>query len=391
MRPILLSACALAFALAPICAAQAHFHVLYTFHGGADGGQSAAGLFVDRDGTIYGSATIGGTACGTVGCGTIFKLAPDGTQSVVYAFQGGRDGEEPETTLIRDRQGNLYGTTVGGGHGCRGFGCGTVFALAPDGTQAQLHVFRNKSEGDSPNVRLLRDRSGNLYGTAFGGPNGFGIVYEVASGGSYSILYSFTGGADGAFPLGDLIEDAGGNLYGTTALGGANNYGDVFKLAPGGTLSVLYSFAANPDGRGPGAGLIADAQGDLYGTTFKGGTSDLGTVFKLAPGGTETVLHSFAGGEDGAFPNTDLIFDAAGNLYGTTYQGGPGNVGTVFKTAPDGTTTVIYAFTGGADGAYPFSGVTAGRRKKLYGTTWLGGDANACNGQGCGTVFEIHE
>jgi uncharacterized repeat protein (TIGR03803 family) len=219
--------------------------------------------------------------CGDDGCGTVFEVKPNGTETVLYAFQGGSDGGEPLASVIRDGQGNLYGTTARGGNmtDCGGNGCGVVFKLTPSGTE--------------------------------------------------SVVYAFQGGDDGVFPAGDLMMDKSGNLYGTTLEGGEGNIGTVFKIAPGGAETVLYAFHGAGDGAYPKAGLIEDKAGNLYGTTTAGGTGDFGTVFKLAPDGTETVLNSF-GGTSGSDPNGNLLAGNNGNLYGTAEQGGNDNVGVVF-------------------------------------------------------------
>jgi uncharacterized repeat protein (TIGR03803 family) len=202
-----------------------------------------------------------------------------------------------------------------------------VLALAAGGsasaapTETVLHSFSG-NDGAQPIAGLIADGNGNLYGTtAKGGASGNGVVFKLAPGGTYTVLYSFTGGSDGRFPQAGLIADSSGNLYGTTQFGGATGNGVVFKLTPGGTETVLYSFCHLPgctDGAYPQAGLIADSSGNLYGTTPYGGASNDGVVFKLASGGTETVLYSFLGGGDGAFPGAALIADGSGNLYGTT-------------------------------------------------------------------------
>ena len=199
------------------------------------------------------------------------------------------------------------------------------------------------------------------------------------------MLHSFTDGNDGGYPYVRLIKDAAGNLYGTTASGGADGAGTVFRLAPDGTETILYSFTGGSDGSNPVAGLIKDAKDNLYGTTFAGGTNNAGAVFKLAPDGTETVLHSFTGGKDGINPYARLIKDAAGNFYGTTYAGGADGAGTVFKVAPGGTETILHSFTGGSDGSNPVAGLIANKKGHLFGTTQLGG------ADGSGTVFELKE
>ena len=245
------------------------------------------------------------------------------------------------------------------------------------------------SDGSEPFAGLIADSSGNLYGTtqSGGASGGHGVVFKLSPSGTETVLHTFTGGSDGGIPRAGLIADTGGNLYGTTAGGGASNAGTVFKLSPSGTETVLYSFTGS-DGSGPFAGLIADSSGNLYGTTQSGGASGgHGVVFKLSPGGTETVLYSFTGGSDGGTPRAGLIADSSGNLYGTTQFGGPGcggvGCGVVFKLSPSGTETVLYSFTG-SDGSGPFPGLIADSSGNLYGTTLSGGASG-----GHGVVFKL--
>jgi uncharacterized repeat protein (TIGR03803 family) len=266
----------------------------------------------------------------------VFQLTPSGVLNVLYSFTGGSDGALPFAGVIADAAGNLYGTTIDNGAG----GQGTVFQLDPLGT---LTVLYSSDEG-SPWAGLLADAAGNLYGTIDAG-DGPGTVFQLTPSGTLSVLYRFTG-RDGAVPHGRLIADAAGNLYGTTHNGGAYiGYGTVFQLTPSGTLNVLHSFTGGSDGAYPEAGVIADAAGNLYGTTYGGGAGGQGTVFQVDPSGTLTVLHSFTGGSDGGHPVAGLLADAAGNLYGTTAGGASTKCaqgcGTVFElTAPP-------SFTGG--------------------------------------------
>jgi uncharacterized repeat protein (TIGR03803 family) len=277
----------------------------------------------------------------------VFRLAPDGTETVLYSFcrLGGRhcrDGAFPQGGLIMDTDGNLYGTTLQGG----GIGvAGTVFKLAPDGTETVLYRFCRLGGTHCllPAPGLIMDTAGNLYGTTFtGGADNGGTVFRLAPDGTETVLYSFCrlGGRycrDGRSPAGGLIMDTDGNLYGATYYGGGGlgHAGTVFKLAPDGTETVLYRFCTVVDCRDgvrPSGGLIMDAAGNLYGTTANGGIG-AGTVFKLAPDGTETVLYRFCRQSsciDGARPAGGLIMDAAGNLYGSTQGGGIGEAGVVF-------------------------------------------------------------
>jgi uncharacterized repeat protein (TIGR03803 family) len=377
----------------PIALAHAapQFRVLYSFQGGRDGGASVAGLIDDTLGNLYGTTSRGGRACrGRGGCGVVFKLAPDGSESVLYAFVGGGDGYDPESTLLKGPDGTLYGMTRKGGTGCSRHGCGTVFSLEPDGRKTTLFRFDKHPDGALPVSALVMDKSGDLFGTTpLGGPENYGTAFRLAPDGTYTVLHAFDGGADGGFVYQGLLLDARGNLYGGSVGGGGNGGGDVYEIAAGGAFSVLYTFTGQ-DGFGVDAPLIRDSQGDLFGTTFKGGTDfNGGTVFEIAADGTESVLYDFTGASDGQFPNSAPTVDDEGNFYGTTLQGGAFNKGTVYRLAPDGTQTVLYSFTGGSDGAYPFNGVIA-RRGRLYGTTWQGGaDLTACGNVGCGTVYEI--
>jgi uncharacterized repeat protein (TIGR03803 family) len=342
------SGCGVVFELSPRAGGGWSERVLHTFRNdGTDGYFPLASLIFDASGNLYGTAQRGGIRDG----GVIFELSPDAgggwTEKLLYRFPGGdRNGRAPSASLIFDAAGNLYGTTLyGGGTQCATtevVGCGTVFELSPragggwDGKL--LHAFNNNgTDGIYPQTGVITDTAGNLYGTTnMGGPYDLGTVFELSpqADGSWTetILHGFTGGDDGSEPAGGLIFDASGNLYGTTQSYGA---GTVFELTPtagaGWTKTVLHSFNGT-NGASPAASLIFDAAGNLYGTTTGGGRGHngcpftgggCGTVFKLSPraggGWTEAVLHSFAsdGGSSGS-----LIFDAAGNLYGTTSDGG---------------------------------------------------------------------
>jgi len=201
------------------------------------------------------------------------------------------------------------------------------------------------------------------------------------------VLYSFTGGNDGANPVAGVVRDKAGNLYGTTFDGGASLLGVVFKLDKTGKETVLHSFTGGTDGANPYGGVVRDAAGNLYGTTYYQGTLGDGTVFKLDKTGKETLVYSFAGGGDGASPTASLVLDTTGNLYGTTFVGGAFGFGAVFKLDTAGQETVQYSFTGGNDGAWPYAGLTRDAAGHLYGTALEGG--TGCGGSGCGVVFEL--
>ena len=351
---------------------------LYSFTGsGGDGANPSAGLMADPAGNLYGTTAEGGAS----GQGTVFQLDPSGNLTVLYSFTGG-DGSHPRATLIADAACNLYGTTISGGAN----DAGTMFQLTPAGSLNVLYSFTGGSDGALPWAGMIADAAGNLYGTTYGGgASGQGTVFQLDPSGTLTVLYSFTGGND-ASPWAGLIADAAGNLYGTTE--GGDGPGEVFQLTPSGAFTVLHNFTGR-DGAIPHGGLILDAAGNLYGTTHNGGASAAyGTVFQLTPSGTLNVLHSFTGGSDGAYPEAGLIADMAGNLYGTTWGGGTGGRGTVFQLTPSGTLTVLHSFTGGSDGAWPAAGLFADAAGNLYGTTSSGGATASCPG-GCGTVFQL--
>jgi len=387
-----------------------HLQVVYAFQGGLDGAFPTSRL-VETGGTLYGTTTSGGSSsldygeqCNdiTFGCGTVYAVTPDGSETVLHSFMGGSDGAVPVAGLAK-AGGVLFGTTLWGGalgYDCD-YGCGTVYAVTPVGARAsQAYVLPNQymgANGAYPFAGLVA-LAGALYGeTEYGTANGSGTVFRLTPDGNAAVVYTFAGGSDGAVPVGAMIE-LSGTLYGTTAEGGGstacfNGCGTVFSLTPQGTETVLHAFAGGSDGAASFASLI-DAGGTLYGTTSAGGGTGCGgagcgTVFSIGQDGTETVLHAFAGGQDGSNPNAALL--RVGNmLYGTTPNGGgngcggPG-CGTIFKITRAGAETVVHAFQGG-DGASPRAAlIQVG--DMLYGTTYKGGAG--CGGQGCGTVFAL--
>jgi uncharacterized repeat protein (TIGR03803 family) len=311
------------------------------------------------------------------------------TESTIYSFGHGLDGNEPfYSGVVRDAAGNLYGTTIVGG----AFEGGTVFKVDPSGKETILHNFFGGSDGEKPYAGLVRDAAGRLYGTTTNGgiqnsscTSGCGVVFEIDLNGREKILHRFTGTPDGASPVGGLILDSAGNLYGTTEMGGSAGVGTAFKVTASGVETVLYSFGGTPDGAYPQAGVIRDSNGNLYGTTSSSGTGGFGTVFKLNAAGDETILHNFSGGSDGATPLAGLLRTANGNLYGTTFQGGAVyGVGTIFKVDANGTETVLHAFDG-SDGEYPESPLSPDSKGNLYGATLQGGPASYLGG----VVFKV--
>jgi uncharacterized repeat protein (TIGR03803 family) len=338
-------------------------------------------------------------------------------EKILYTLTS-EEGINPAASLIFDANGALYGTTTAGGQSS----CGAVFQVSPTGngawSESTLHSFAcGPADGKAPQSALLFDLAGNLYGTTSnGGSDDCGIVFELTplSGGGWteSVLYDFGSGdkghVHGCHPYSNLVFDAAGKLYGTTNSGGGgitegscdHGCGVVFQLsAQGGgwTESVLHSFRGrNNDGENPFAGLVMDSAGSLYGTTFSGGSVFGGTIFRLTPNQgswKESVLYNFRGGRDGANPYAGLVFDHAGALYGTTVNGGISSVGTVFQLAPASggkwKESVLHSFApGGTDGFYPFDGVILDAAGNAYGTTQFGG-ALKRGLKGTGTVFKL--
>ena len=414
----------LLFAFAATSVALAQEEVLYRFKGGTDGYHPSATLLKDNAGNLYGTTVEGGKPwlCDQLGCGTVFELTRPAnagdpwTETVLYRFKGS-DGAYPGAALVADRQGNLYSTTAAGG----AYNQGTVFELERPGTSSgtwTYHVLYSfagvpsgsgNGDGSLPSGVVL-DAAGNLYGTTdWGGfcvtedsiTTCFGSVFRLAPpsypGGAWteSILHRFYGnGLSG--PHGSVIFDGQGNLYGTTYLGGSSPYylGGVFKLSPpaGGEGewpgSILFEFGLT-DGGAPNGSLIFDSAGNLYGTTLIGGTSGYGTAFELSPPASghgewsETILHNFLTNGDGNSPLAELIFDKQGNLYGTDWWGGEFgeyNAGTVFRLSPSSggewTETTLHNFGSGDDGSDPTGGLIFGPDGALYGTASQGGGPN---------------
>jgi uncharacterized repeat protein (TIGR03803 family) len=337
--------------------------------------------------------------------------------SVLYNFAGGGDGVDPTAGVVLDSAGNIYGTTFSGGCWHPVGGCGTVFELSPSGsgwTHTVLARFDGGAKGGSLVSGLVRDAAGNLYGTTeVGGDNtvcatvdypleGCGVVFKLShdAAGQWkeTVIHTFTGGADGAIPMSDLIIDAAGNLYGTTWFGGGLGScrpigcGVAFRLSQTSTgwhETVLYNFHAVYDYYPLPSGLVMDASGNLYGTTYE-------AVFELSPTAsgpwTETTLSGLIGAQYGASTPSSLTLDAAGNLYGTTEMSGANNLGTVFELSPgtggSWTETVLHSFDG-TDGEYPRSGVLFDPAGNLYGSTYFGIDTYDCPPLGCGAIYEL--
>lgn len=367
-------------ASASALAAAPTYKVLTNF-AGSDGSNPFSALAAAPSGTLYGTTNYGGAA----NLGVVFSVTPPGKITALYSFKGGNDGANPVGPLAYDAAGNLYGTTYQGGAA----GLGTVFKLAPDGTETVLHSFAGGQDGANPASGILRSKAGTLYGTtdSGGGNANFGTVFTIDAKGRERILHGFTGQPDGRSPNDGLVLDAKGNLFGTTVFGGVGNTGSAFEIAADGKEKVIYSFSADNTGDTPANGLTQDAAGNLYGTTLSGGTTFNGVIYKLTPAGKEMVLYSFTGGNDGSEPRGVLVRDKAGNLFGVAGQGGAQNYGEVFKLTPAGKLHVLHSFAGGSDGDTPLAGLTADRPSSpgyLYGTT-----AGLAQFPPAGTVFRV--
>jgi uncharacterized repeat protein (TIGR03803 family) len=401
--------------------------VLHSFPGGANGSAPVGILALDSAGNLYGATNQGGLngACSGESCGIVYELSPASgggwTETVLYSFMGSTDGGNPNSGVILDSAGNLYGTTLWGGDtDCSSVGCGTVYELVRGSggswTEKILYEFTGESDGGNPIGGLVFDSAGNLYGTTsawgdLGGceNNGCGAVFELspASGGTWTetTLHTFSHlVGDGNAPAASLAIDAHGNLYGTTPLGGLfPNYcpegcGTLFELMPaaGGSFhyGVIYQFGATAtDGQNSAGGVIL-VEGKIYGTTANGGSASSGTVWELSGssrGWTETILHSFLSGTDGHSPTSTLVFGPRA-IYGTTENGGntstacSGGCGTIFRLAPSGSTWTEAPFFrfSGANGSKPnTSGLIEDAAGNLYGITSLGGSSKD------GVVFEF--
>ncbi len=393
----------------PFASATPKERVLYTFHGSPDGANPSVRLISDGHGGFYGTAGTGGEF--NKGC--VFHLTPgsDGTwaESILYSFSG-LDGYSPDSSLLPDAAGNLYGTTAGGGI----FSGGVAFELSPSSTlpwtETVLHNFGNGTDGSDPQSELVFDSAGNLYGTTqFGGSSGGfdngGTVYRLSpgSGGwTETVLYSFPlsySGPDGDLPAGTVVIDKAGNLYGVTQAGGFYGYGAIFELTPSTDGSyrerIIHSFNLT-DGSLPDATLVFDGAGNLYGTTLFGGDKHLcepngcGTIFRLQRHAdrtwSATVLRALKQ-TDGWCAIGPVAFDSAGNLYAAAECGGAYAWGSVLQLIPSSTVPwperVVHSFTNSPDGRSPYAGVIVDAAGRLFGTTIFGGSADL------GTVFEI--
>lgn len=321
------------------------YTVLYSFTGSPDG-ESPSDLVLDQEGNLYGTTGSGGV----YNSGIVFEITSSGTEKVLYSFTGGVDGAWPQGPLVLDAESKLYGTTGGGGqYDCYpGYGCGTVFELSRDGTETTLYAFTGGADDGNPSGGVIRDAEGNLYGTTakWVGQPSPGTVFKLTPSGVETQLYSFLGGRDGSDPNGGVARDANGNLFGTTYYGGLetcqdgheNGCGVVFEVTAAGKEKVRRRFTGKKDGGYP-TSLVQDAQGNLYGTTNFGGDHSClygdgcGVIFEIPRKGKATVLFTFTGGADWDGPSGTLLLDTQGNLYGAAGGGAYGE-GLVFELTP---------------------------------------------------------
>jgi uncharacterized repeat protein (TIGR03803 family) len=349
--------------------AQAQFSVLYNYGTNFDDPITPSGVVAQgRDGKLYGAAAFGGA----FSCGAVFKITTNGTYSKIHDVETNtNEGCYLEGGLTLGTDGNFYGTTAEGGVGSGG----TIFKMTPSGSVTVLYSFTNGSDGGFPFAPPVQARDGNFYGTTSEhGANGYGTVYKLTSGGTFSTLHQFDL-TDGAAPLGPLVQGTDGSLYGTASSGGADGLlgsGVVFKITTAGNLTVLHSFSDNPDGAEPDAGLIQGTDGNYYGTTRSGGTSGAGVVFKITPAGTLTVLHSMESTADGGNPVAGLVQASDGNFYGANVIGGSLGYGTLFKITASGTFSVLYNFDG-TTGSEPSSTLFQHTNGILYSDAFCGG------------------
>jgi uncharacterized repeat protein (TIGR03803 family) len=376
------------------------YATLYSFQGSPYDGATPERHLLNVNGTLLGMTTSGGTGC-RGGCGTLFAISPSGMEHIFYSFTGFPNGFFPEAGLVY-RNGELYGTTRKGG----AYNRGTVYKVNGFGTEQVLHSFYKVTRDGAYPEAGLSDFNGTLYGTTHGGgSNGRGTIFKITTSGKESVIYAFGTNSrnDGAFPATNLVA-LKGVFYGTTTGGGTHSgcpgligCGTVFAVTPSGKERVIHNFTGTEsDGGQPPSGLTV-VNGDLYGTTVYGGLppcyAGCGVVFRVTTSGTETILHRFRSGYDGAYPGAGVA-PINGALYGTTTNGGgyygcSDGCGTVYRIDSARRETVLYRFRGYPDGQNPEGALTE-VNGVLYGTTAYGG--TFCEGfysSGCGTVYEI--
>ena len=364
------------------------FTTLISFNG-TNGANPQANLLQGKDGNFYGTAPNGGAN----GNGTIFEISPDGSFFTnFYNFSAGSNGAAPVGALILGADGNFYGTTFYGGVS----NWGAIFRITTNGDYTRLGWFSG-TNGANPQVALVQAADGSFYGaTTVGGPytnttpagTGYGVIFRITTNGALStpVLFNKTNGANAAA----LIRGNDGNFYGATAWGGNTlvpwGVGTVFRLSPDGTFTNLYLFSGFNDGGFPYANLVQGNDGNFYGAAFSGGEHNGGDLFRITPEGQFTNLYSFTGGSDGAWPYSALVQGSDGNFYGTTYKYGNYGLGTIFEVTTNGDLTPLISFSGTSGawlGENPQGALVQGSDGNFYGTTYGGGTYNQ------GTVFRL--
>ena len=371
------------------------YKVIYNFTGqGSDGATPDGGPILDRNSNLFGTTYLGGA----YGSGSVYRLSPHGSSWVytsLYSLKGGSDGAGPAFGSLAIGPGHrFFGTTEGGGN------FGTVFDVWRPANnslpwkESVVHSFGTGTDGAQPIGGVVFDSAGNFYGTtSLGGDTGNGAVFEVKRSGNKwieSVIYSFKGGTDAFNPVAGVTLGAHGVIYGTTSFGGKDGDGTVYRLQRSGSHwkeTILYSFKGGNDGQHPVGGVILDSAGNLYGSTFQGGANGGGTVYRLShssKGWKLTTGYSFNPGFGG--PYNKLTLDASGNIYGTTNGDGANNAGSVFKLRPKNGAwefTDLYDFTDGTDGGLPYGALVLDAQGNIFGTAVVGGTDNQ------GVVFEI--
>jgi uncharacterized repeat protein (TIGR03803 family) len=394
------------------------FTTLFNFNGANGANPNGVSLFQGTDGNLYGTTSVGGLPASSDcsgGCGTVFKISTAGKLTVLHDFcvtescvaGKAEDGLFPEAGVVQGLDGNFYGTTSGNSPSP---GWGVVFKMTPAGTLTILYTFcavnTTCPDGASPTASLVQGTDGNFYGTTSSGGTGFensgGTVFKVTSTGEHTTLYSFcskTNCTDGSNPQAGLVQASDGNFYGTTSQGGTSQTcsagcGTIFRITPAGKLTTLHSFCSEAncaDGMTPYAGLIQATDGNLYGTTFQAGVNNSGTIFKISLSGSFSVFYPFCSEAyctDGAITYAPLLQASDGNFYGTTYDGGATGQGVIYKITPAKKLTVLYNFD--SVNANPVSPLMQDTSGKFYGTTFSGVQNTDClSDDGCGTVYSL--
>jgi len=382
---------------ATITAPAQTFTTLLSFDGSDGAGPVFGSLIQGPGGNLYGTTEYGGDlSCNAPsGCGTVFRMTPRGRLTTLHRFDVA-DGTDPEGGVILATDKNFYGTTGAGGDlSCDPpYGCGTVFRMTPDGTFTTLHIFES-TDGLRPLGGVIQAADGSLYGTTFGSdPYSLGTIFKISLEGTFTTIYRFCASPpdcpDGRSPLGALVQAVDGNFYGTASAGGRFvprcpiGCGTIFKLTPAGKFTTLYRFHYF-EGESPSGTLVQGTDGSLYGTAMVGGAYGVGTVFKIDPTGVFNTLHTFSW-TDGVSPVAPLVQATDGNLYGTTKEGGGGTYdGTIFQITPGGSFTTLHHFCHGLclDGGFVWTGLLQDTNGVFYGTTAAGGTSSD------GTIYSL--